>query len=337
MSDDLEPIDPRTAKQMYLDARSHELADSTIQSHRYRLKQFVQWCEGEDIENLNNFSGRDIHQYRVKRREEDELATATMKGQLATLRAFLRFLATIDGVKTGLDEKIILPTLTKDDAREEMLDPERAEAIFEHLEQFRYATLEHALLTVLWHTGIRIGAAVGLDVDDYNSDEQYLIMKHRPEQGTSLKNGKKSERVIALRDHVSTVLDDWLKVNHTGIKDEHNREPLFVTRHGRLSRNRGRTIAYQYTRPCIYSDTCPHDRDMNECEAIPTSNANACPSVLSPHPIRRGSITHHLRKDTPDPVVSSRMDVSSDVIDMHYDQRSNIEKMRQRRRYLPDE
>lgn len=90
---------------MYLDERSHELADATIQSHRYRLKQFVQWCDQEDIENLNNLSGRDVHGFRVKRRNEDDLATATMKGQLATLRVFLRFCATIDAVEPGLDEK----------------------------------------------------------------------------------------------------------------------------------------------------------------------------------------------------------------------------------------
>lgn len=127
MTDDLEPLDPRTAKEMYLDDRRHELSDATIQAHHYRLKQFVQWCEDEGIENLNKFSGRDIHRFRVKRREEDELATATMKGQLATLRMFLRFAASIDAVKSGLDEKVILPTTTEDDARERMLNPERAE------------------------------------------------------------------------------------------------------------------------------------------------------------------------------------------------------------------
>jgi hypothetical protein len=45
--------DPNSAteREMYLDERSHELADATIQSHRYRLYQFVQWCDLEDIEN----------------------------------------------------------------------------------------------------------------------------------------------------------------------------------------------------------------------------------------------------------------------------------------------
>ncbi|MDQ2051804.1 tyrosine-type recombinase/integrase [Natronolimnohabitans sp. A-GB9] len=318
-----------------LDERSHELADATIQSHRYRLKQFVQWCEQDGIDNLNGFSGRDIHRFRVKRRNEDELATASMKGQLATLRMFLRFCATIDAVEPGLDEKIILPTTTEDDARSELLNPERAQKVLQFLGQYRYARLEHALMEVLWHTGLRIGAATGLDIDDYNTNEQYLTLVHRPEEGTSLKNGRKSERLVALNDSVCEVLDDWLSVNHPGIRDQYEREPLFATKIDRLSRTRGRTIVYQYTRPCVYTDSCPHDRDLNSCDALPTEHSHACPSSLSPHPVRRGAITHFLKSDVPENIVSDRMDCSEAVLDRHYDQRSEREKLRQRRRYLP--
>lgn len=134
MTDTLEPLAPAEAMQMYLDERSHELAEATIQSHRYRLKQFVQWCEQNGIDNLNEFSGRDIHYFRVKRRNEDELATASMKGQLATLRMFLRFCASIDAVRSGLDEKIILPATGEEEAREEMLDSKRAQKVLDYLE-----------------------------------------------------------------------------------------------------------------------------------------------------------------------------------------------------------
>lgn len=337
MSDDLEPLDPRTAKQMYLDDRRHEVADSTLQSHDYRLRQFVTWCEAEGIENLNNFSGRDIHRYRVKRRDEDDLATPSLKGNLATLRMFLRFAASIDAVEPGLDDKIVLPTTTQEDARNEMLDPERAERILEHLQKYEYATLEHAFLEVLWHTGLRVGAARGLDVADYHSDDQYLELVHRPEQGTTLKNGQKSERLVALNDRICELLDEWIEINHPGLTDDYDRKPLFATKRDRLSRNRGRSIAYQYTRPCIYDQECPHDRDPDECDAVPTSQAYGCPSALSPHPIRRGSITTHLRADTPKEIVGLRMDLGINVLDRHYDQRTPEEELEQRRQYLPGE
>jgi site-specific recombinase XerD len=336
MSNELEPIDPRTAKEMYLDSRRHEVADSTLQAHNYRLKQFVQWCEAEDIENLNEFSGRDIHRFRVKRREEDGLATATMKGQLATLRMFMRFCASIDAVEPGLDEKILLPTTTEADARDEMLSPDRAQHILEYLNKYKYATLGHALFEVLWHTGLRIGAARGLDVRDFHTEGQYLELVHRPGEGTTLKNREKGERLVGLNDRVTQVLEDWLEVNHPGVTDEYDRNPLFATSRDRVSRNRGRTIAYQYTRPCIYGEQCPHDRDPTTCEAVPTSRAHKCPSSLSPHPLRRGAITYHLQEDTPERVVSDRMDVGLDVLERHYDQRSPEEKLRQRREYLPD-
>ncbi len=337
MSSNLDPIDPSTAIQMYLDSRRHELADATLQAHRYRLKQFRQWCTEESLDNLNNLTGRDLHRFRVKRREKDGLANASMKGQLATLRMFLRFCATIDAVEPDLDEKILLPKTTEEDAREEMIDAERAREILDHLERYRYATLEHALWETLWNTGIRIGAARGVDVADYEPDDQYLMIEHRPEEDTPLKNGTQGERFVALSDRVCRVLDDWLEVNHHSQTDHHGRTPLFVTRRGRLSRTHGRTIAYQYTRPCVLTDECPHDRDLDDCPGRTTAEAYDCPSSLSPHPIRRGAITYHLQKDTPEQVVSDRMDVGLDVLDRHYDERTQQEKLRQRRRYLPDE
>lgn len=199
---------------------------------------------------------------------------------------FLRFCGTIDAGAPGLDEKIILPTAAEDDAQTELLNPDRAQEMLEFLNQYRYARLEHALIEVLWHTGLRIGAEIGLDVEDYNGDEQYLTLVHRPKEGTSLKNGRKSERLVALSDPVCEVLDDWLSVNHLGAVDQYDREPLFVTKINRLSRTRGRTIIYQYTRPCVYADNCPHDRELDECDAVPTEHSHACPSSLSPHPVR---------------------------------------------------
>jgi hypothetical protein len=45
MDHGLDPLDSERGRQMYLDERRYELADATLQSHSYRLKQFVAWCE----------------------------------------------------------------------------------------------------------------------------------------------------------------------------------------------------------------------------------------------------------------------------------------------------
>jgi hypothetical protein len=66
------------------------------------------------------------------------------------------------------------------------------------------------------------------------------------------------------------------------------------------------------------------------------TTASGCPSSRSPHDVRRGSITKHLREGTPREVVVDRMNVSREVLDLHYDERTKREKMRIRREFIED-
>lgn len=187
----------------------------------------------------------------------------------------------------------------------------------------------------MWRTGMRIGTVRALDVDDYNGDEQYLELRHRPEAGTPLKNGESAERFVGISERTCRVLDDYIHTNRAAVTDEHGREPLAATPRGRRSRTSLRRLVYYWTCPCRVGMECPHDRDPEECDATQWDTASECPSSVSPHPVRRGAITEFLRQDVPEAVVSDRMDVSPDVLDAHYDQRSQKERMEQRWQYIP--
>jgi len=79
------------------------------------------------------------------------------------------------------------------------------------------------------------------------------------------------------------------------------------------------------TAPCYRNEPCPN------CE----EEVNAkCPEAVSPHAIRRGSITHFLSEDVPVEIVSDRMNVSRRILGEHYDKRSEEVKLEQRRGYL---
>jgi site-specific recombinase XerD len=331
----LEPITPEKALEMYLTDRESEVTASTIRSHRARLKPFLQWCDEKGIENLNDLTGRLLHEYRLWRREEGDINVVTEKTQIDTLRVFVRWLESIDGVERNLHTKVLSPDLSDgDNVRSEMVESEQAEKLLEYLSTYEYASRQHVVTALMWHSMMRVGAIHAADVDDYLPEDQCLKVVHRPEMGTPIKNGEDGERHIALSDMVSSLLDDWIADQRPDATDDNGRKPLISTSQGRAVRTTLRRDCYRATRPCIYTDNCPHDRDIDECEATNYGSEHECPSSVSPHAFRRGGITHHLTSDVPKHVVSDRANVSTGVLDKHYDQRDQKEKMENRREYL---
>ena len=333
----LEPIDPETALELYLDDRENNVTEATLYSHRSRIGHFIRWCDENDITNLNTLTGRQLHEYRIWRRNEGDLAPATEKTQMDTLRVWIKWLEAIDAVKQDLHTKVLSPTLTGDDnVRHEKVDPDRAEEILAYLEKYEYASRPHVALELMWHTMMRVGEIRSLDVPDYDPGNQSMQVKHRPGTGTTLKNQSKGERFVALSDRVCEVLDDWIELRRPDVADDHSREPLFATSQGRVHTTTVRGDCYRFTRPCVVTRDCPHDRDIETCDATGYDNPSGCPSSLNPHAFRRGGITHALQEGWPMKAVGDRANVSETVLSMHYDSRTEEEKMEQRRQYLDD-
>jgi len=331
----LEPIDPETAVELYLADREAEVAKATLYSHSSRLGHFVRWCGEEDIDNLNELSGRTLHEYRLWRRREGDLAPATEKTQMDTLRVFIKWAESIDAVERDLHSKVRSPTLRDgQNVRDVMLDSDRAGNVLDYLAKYEYASRAHVALSLMWHTMMRVGAVHSLDVEDYDPESRSLAAVHRPERGTTIKNGENGERLVALSNKVCELLDDWIADKRPETEDEFGRHPLLSTSKGRAHRTTLRGDCYRATRPCIVAGECPHKRDVESCEATAYTAAFECPSSVSPHALRRGGITHHLNHDVPVDVVSDRANVTAKILDEHYDRRNQREKMEQRRQYL---
>ena len=293
MTDDrLQPIDPSTAKEMYLREREADLSERTRQSHHYRLKHFIEWCNQENFENLNELTGRDVHQFRLWRRDDGDLNAVSLRTQLQTLRVFIRFCEQIDAVQQGLSDLVRLPDVNPDEEQSrEILTAERAENLLEYLRKFEYASRNHVVIELLWHTGIRVGSLRALDTSDFDPENAHIAVRHRPDSETALKNGNRGERLIALAPHVCETLTDWIEQNRHDVSDKHGRKPLLTSRNGRLAISSIRGIVYRLSRPCYQADECPHDRDTSDCEGTVHGRFSKCPSAVSPHAIRRESIT----------------------------------------------
>lgn len=96
MTDQLQPIRPEDAVEMYLRERSTDASEATLDAHEYRLGHFIRWCNEKDINNLNALSGRDLHRYKLWRKEDGDLNQVSVKTQMDTLRVFTRFCESID-------------------------------------------------------------------------------------------------------------------------------------------------------------------------------------------------------------------------------------------------
>lgn len=323
---DLEPLEPKEAEQLWRDSRENELAESTLQLQGYHVQQFTDWLvEERDVDDMRELTGRTVHRFKL---------AIQVNLQQNTVMRFLQFCASIDAVHPHVPEQIELPK-RNGEPRSESLNPEDAETALRYLEKFAYAGDMHTLLAVTWHTGLRSGTLRSLDVGDELEDHNRLSIRHRPDTDTPLKNGEAANRYVSLTPEITEVLMDWLEYNRPDVEDKHGRKPLFATEKGRTSISTLRRWFEGATRPCAYGENCPHDKEPSECRAAETlKQASESPSSVSGHPVRRGAITPFLRKDIPEKVVSDRMNVSQDVLDEHYDVRSEDEKAEQRRQYL---
>lgn len=333
----IEPVEPGQAIEMYLDGRSDELEQQTLQSHRSRLRYFADWCEANDIETLDQLTGRDCYEYRIWRRDDGDLKPVSLKGQLATIRAFLRWCESIDAVPERFYEKVQLPSLADEESVDgTKIDPEEAEKLLDYLERFEYASFRHTLFHILWETGIRVGSVHSLDVPDVHPKMNALRLEHRPETDTYLKNGAEANRFVAISATLTETITDYIETNRPDDLDEYGREPLFTTERGdgRPWKTHLRATIYRITSPCYYTGDCPHGRDIDECDASTYEYARNCPTSVSLHPIRRGSITRHLTDDVPKLVVSDRCNVEPETLDQYYDARSEEQKMENRRAVL---
>lgn len=330
---------PSEAVQIYLEDRKPEVTPNTLYEHKCRLNRFLEWCEDENFEDMNAMTRRKTHDYKQHRVEQ--VAPITVEHEMRTFRIFLRFCERIGAVPDGVAASVSVPKAKRSQrSRTVSLPEERAEQILDYLAKYEYASFRHVLFNLVWNLGCRIGGVRALDLDDFHAhgpDGPFIEFKHRPETGTPLKNKWKSERKPPIRESLRDVIVDYVDKHRHDVTDEHGREPLLTTKQGRPAKTTIQRNIYAMTRPCYYTNECPHDHDIEECEAVGQYNtASKCPSSRSPHALRRGSATKNLNDGMPEEMASDRMDMSPEVLREHYNAQTEEDKRELQRRFLND-
>lgn len=330
---------PDEATDDWIETAKIEQSSETLRNYGTVQNLWTDFCTEQDIETMSEVTGADLMRFKRMLMSSD-IATSTVGQYLSVLRAFIRHCVQIECVRDGLADKVP-DVATPDGTRDEKIDEATAEAILDYFEQFRYACRQHVEFALCWETAMRAGALQSIDVSDchLDTDAPYIKLVHRPDKGTNLKNKEKSERRVNLPADVAEVIRDY--IDHRRDEPdpdnvESGRDPLLTTSSGRVTYNTLRRDFRGMTRPCVYANECPHDRDPDECEAAGGKrSADGCPSTVSCHPVRRGSITHrHLDRDIRKEVVSDRCDVGKDTMERHYDRQDEETKAQLRRDHL---
>jgi site-specific recombinase XerD len=328
-------IHPWKARTDFLKSKRQSIKDSAARTYEYPTKHFVNYLSENGIESMSEVDGYTIEQWKFARMDED-LAPSTIHNNVKHLRVFIRWCESMNLVTAGVADGIEVPEVSeKEIVSDDIVSKQHMDQMLNHLSTYEYATRLHALLTLMWHTGCRISGAISLDLSDYQPGEHYLRFRDRKDTGTALKNGLKSERNVTIGERVIEVCNAYIEARRVGLTDEHGREPLFTTPNQRLQRQNAYRDTTGLSRPCKLGQDCPHGRDVDSCEAaLKKRAAPQCPSAESLHPIRRGSLTYHLKRGFPKAKVAERCDVSVDVLEKHYDARTHEDERESRKEHV---
>ncbi len=310
----------------FLNEREDEKSEATIYNNRSHLADFNDWCAENEYTVVGDLDPFVVLDY--KNHVKARVQKTTLRGYVSTMREFLRFCNRMDVLGENIVEALEFPQLGPDEgARDTMLDFEAIKEIEAFLDRFEYGQFRHVVFGLLWHTGCRMGALRALDLDDYVPASETkkgvarLKFHHRPEEGTPLKNQGGSERTVNLKPKFATLIEGYIDYHRNDVRDDYGRFPLVTTTHGRPALSTIQGQVYSLTRPCVYTGSCPHGREEAECEATEYDKAPKCPSSVSPHPLRRGSITYHLKNEGwTYEECSLRFNVSVETLKQHYDQ-----------------
>jgi integrase len=177
--------------------------------------------------------------------------------------------------KLGLSPKV----------RDEALPAEEAKHILSKLRDQRFGTKIHTILELVYNTGLRLGGLAALDLNDLDKDDNDLYVRHRPGEGTRLKNGNdsddqsgNSERVNTIKPAVVEALDGYIKINRPDVTDEYGRKPMFATQSGRADTSTLRRWIYEATH-CRWAEGGPDDII---CDGSCDPDSDVCPHSYCP-------------------------------------------------------
>lgn len=106
-------------------------------------------------------------------------------------------------------------------------EPLKLRRVLDYLDEYRYATRDHAQFLTLWDTSARIWGIQALDLGDFDRETGTVKFINWAESESRMKNGHNGERMNVLDRKTVSVLRDFIREHRYNSDDYFGRQPLF--------------------------------------------------------------------------------------------------------------
>ncbi len=194
-------------------------SDNTVQSYQRDLKYFDKYVEENEGIMIKSVSPTQIEAYLEHMKEEGK-SIATISRTLASIRAFCQYLVKEQVIKENPAQLIALPKIEKRAPR--ILSEEQITHLLEQPNRKDSKGIrDHAMLELLYATGIRVSELISLKTTDINLQQGYIMCRDT-----------QKERTIPIGKSAISALNTYLsEVRYILIKDTTERT-LFVNCNG---------------------------------------------------------------------------------------------------------
>lgn len=229
----------------YLEDEKHA-SSNTVSSYLRDLAQFAAWLEGRCAD-LRAVGRQTVCEY-VDWLSARGRSAATVTRSVASIKSFYQYLQSRDivpsnparGVTTQKVERRLPDILTSREVELFLEQPQCVDA---------KGCRDHAMLELLYATGIRVSELIALDVKDVNLSAEFVRCA-----------GKGRERVIPLYPAAVKALADYMKEIRPRLIADPEETALFVNMNGeRMSRQGFWKLVKHYQESAqIHKDITPH-------------------------------------------------------------------------------
>ena len=228
-------------------AEEKQVRSNTLNSYIRDLNQFKTWLAGAGISDWKKVKKETISEY-LQYMDSSGKSPATVTRSAASIRSFYQFMAQSGRVKndpaktvSGRKVQRKYPEVLTDREVELFLD--QPKCVDE--KGFR----DHAMLELLYATGIRVSELIGLNVEDVNLTVGFIRCAG---------NGK--ERVIPLYAAAVKALREYMTVIRPRILEDEAERALFVNMNGSRMTRQGfwKIIKHYQEKAEITKDITPH-------------------------------------------------------------------------------